>query len=148
MPAPAPGEVRRASADAVVFDERSRVLLQRRAESGIWCLPGGSIEVGESAAASVTREVREESGLIVEPVKLIGVYSEPLITTHRYPDGNLVHYVSLLFECRLVGGQLRDTEESSAVAWFDPNDLPRPFLSDHLPRLKDALERRPEAFFR
>ena len=148
MPAPHREHSRRASADAVLFDAEGRILLQRRADNGAWCLPGGSIEVGETAAASVVREVREESGLIVEPVKLVGLYSDPLQTTHRYPDGNLVHYVSALFECRVLGGRLRESDESTGVGWFDPNDLPRPFLSDHTQRIRDALERRPEAFFR
>ncbi|HEV2296497.1 MAG TPA: NUDIX domain-containing protein [Tepidisphaeraceae bacterium] len=149
MPAPDPAKMRRAATDAVVFDDAGRILLQHRADFDMWGLPGGSIETGETLVESVVREVKEESGLDIEVVRLIGAYSEPESTTTRYPDGNLVHYVSLTFECRVTGGALRPQRgESKAVRFFDPNDLPQPVLRDHLPRIRDALAREPGAFVR
>lgn len=149
MPAPDPAETRRTAADAVVFDDAGRILLQHRTDFDAWGLPGGSVETGETVAASVVREVKEESGLDVAVVRLIGAYSEPEQTTTRYPDGNVVHYVSLTFECRVTGGQLRPQRgESKAVRFFDPQDLPEPLLPEHLPRIRDALARQPAAFVR
>src|SRR5213080_3661891 len=83
------------------------VLLQKRDDNGLWGLPGGSVEPGESITEAVVREVREETGLDVEPVRLIGVYSSPAhhqIVT--YADGNVIHYISSSFECRITGGEI------------------------------------------
>ena len=77
----------RLGCSAVILDEtRQKVLLTRRADNGQWCLPSGGMEPGESAAEACAREVREETGLHVRVVRLIGVYSDPnqLII---YPDG-------------------------------------------------------------
>src|SRR6185436_11811839 len=91
------------------------VLLQRRSDNGLWGLPGGGVEPGESVREAVAREVREETGLEVEPLRVIGVYSAPehhqIIT---YPDGNVIHYVSTCFECAITGGTLVCGEESLA----------------------------------
>jgi 8-oxo-dGTP pyrophosphatase MutT (NUDIX family) len=65
---------------AVIFDE-GRVLLQRRDDTGRWGLPGGGVEPGESVRQALIREVREETGLEVEPLRLIGVY--PIRSTTR-----------------------------------------------------------------
>src|ERR1051325_4042675 len=53
------------------------LLLQRRSDNGLWGLPGGGVEPGESVSAAIVREVREETGLDVTPVRLVGVYSAP-----------------------------------------------------------------------
>ena len=149
MAAPDPAKTRRTAVDAVVFDDSGRILLQHRADFDMWGLPGGAIEAGETLTDAIVREVKEESGLDVEVVRLIGAYSEPEYTTTRYPDGNIVHYVSLTVECRVTGGQLRpQRSESKAVRFFDPHDLPEPLLRDHVPRIKDALAGREAAFLR
>ena len=125
------------------------VLLQKRDDNGLWGLPGGSVEPGESVTEAVVREVREETGLEVEPVRLIGVYSAPehhqIVT---YPDGNVIHYVSSSFECRVVGGALACSQESLELGWFDPERLPAEMVPMHRVRIADALVRRVEAFVR
>ncbi|HEY8369513.1 MAG TPA: NUDIX domain-containing protein [Thermodesulfobacteriota bacterium] len=138
----------RAAASAVIFDERGRILLQRRADNGRWGLPGGGVEVGESVAAAAVREVREETGLDVEVVRLIGLYSDPAFQVVRYPDGSVVHYVSACFECRVVAGSLALCDETLALDWFDPTALPPDVLPIHRRRIEDALARRPDAFVR
>ena len=143
-----PANTRRAAADAVLFDERGRVLLQRRADFGVWGLPGGALEVGESVDAGIRREVREETGFDVEVERLVGVYSDPAQTTVRYPSGDVVHYVSLVFQCRIVGGAPRTDSESTAQAWFGPDSLPADVMKEHVPRIRDAAARRPAAFVR
>jgi mutator protein MutT len=148
MPAPDPARCRRAATAAVVFDEAGRLLLQRRTDNGLWALPGGTMEIGETADQCIVREVQEETGYEVEVVRLVGIYSDPAHTTITYPDGNTVAYVSALFECRVLRGEATLSDESSAVEWFEPENLPEPFLSGHLPRVKDALTRRTAAFFR
>ena len=148
MPPPDLTRLRRAGAAAVVFDAQGRILLHRRADNNHWGLPGGSIEVGETADQAAVREVREETGYEVEVIRLIGVYSDPKFTTVRYPDGQVVSYVSVTFECRVVGGAPQLSDESSAVEWFDPRILPQPFLPNHVPRVEDAINRQTTAYFR
>lgn len=148
MPKPDPSRIRRTATAAVVFDDHQRILLQRRTDNGNWALPGGTMEIGETAEQSVVREVEEETGFQVEVVRLIGVYSEPLHTTMTYPDGNTVAYVSILFECRVIGGERALSDESSDVDWFAPDTLPQPFHPGHVPRVQDALAHRVAAFYR
>jgi 8-oxo-dGTP pyrophosphatase MutT (NUDIX family) len=121
MAAPDPKRLRRTAACAIVLDDRGRVLLHRRTDNGRWALPGGAIETGETAHEAVVREVREETGFAVEVLRLVGVYSDPRHTTIAYPDGNVIAYVAVAFECRLVGGSPALSDETSAVEWFDPD---------------------------
>src|SRR5262245_3038067 len=85
--APAPNRIVPA-VSAVVADEAGELVLQRRADNGLWALPGGVVEVGESVAQAVVREVKEETGLDVEPVGLVGVYSDPRHVI-AYADGEV-----------------------------------------------------------
>jgi ADP-ribose pyrophosphatase YjhB (NUDIX family) len=133
---------------AVIFEDGG-VLLQRRDDNGKWGLPGGGVEPGESVAAAVVREVREETGLEVEPLRLIGVYSDP--ANHQvvvYPDGNVIHYVSTVFECAIRGGALACGAESLELGFFPPDALPADTLPISRIRIVDALAREPRAFVR
>ena len=120
MATPDFNRLRRAAACAIIFNAPGRVLLHRRTDNGRWALPGGAIEIGETADQAVVREVREETGYEVEVLRLVGVYSDPRHTTIRYPDGNISSYVALAFACRVIGGSPALSDETSAVEWFDP----------------------------
>ena len=148
MPVPDFTRLRRSATAAVVFDGQGRILLHRRTDNGRWALPGGAIEIGETADQAVVREVREETGYQVEVVRLVGVYSDPRHTTITYPEGDTVSYVSVLFECKMTGGVRALSDESSAVDWFSPDLLPEPFHPGHIPRVHDAMARRESAFYR
>jgi 8-oxo-dGTP pyrophosphatase MutT (NUDIX family) len=112
-----------------VFDERGRVLMQQRVDTGSWTPPAGAIEPGESPADAVVREVWEETGLLVEPLHVTGVYGGPDFHTTR-EDGNQISIFSFVFQCRVIGGEPRpDGVESSDVAYFTLEKLadhPRP----------------------
>jgi 8-oxo-dGTP diphosphatase len=137
------------AAAAIIQDDARRVLLIRRGDGRGWSLPGGVMEPGECIADCAVREVWEETGLEVEPVRVVGIYSDPAILHVTYPNGDQVHFVTATFECRVVGGQLRpDGEESLEVAYFPPNALPQPLVCDHQIRIHDALTGREAAFFR
>jgi ADP-ribose pyrophosphatase YjhB (NUDIX family) len=125
------------------------ILLQRRSDNGFWGLPGGGVEPGESVTEAIVREVREETGLEVRPGRLVGVYSSPSV--HQivtYPDGNVIHYISTSFECRIVGGTLACGDESLALEWFHPDRLPDDLLPMSRIRIRDALARQLGAFIR
>jgi len=113
---------------AAVFQE-DRLLLVREREDGCWSLPGGWAEVGQSAAESVEREVREESGYVVRAVKLLACWdrnkhSHPAIPFHAY---------KLVFRCELVGGASSGSSETSEVAFFAEGQIPALSLTRTLP---------------
>lgn len=133
---------------AIIQDGGGAILLQRRSDNGLWGLPGGSVEIGESVQDAIVREVREETGLTVEVVRLIGVYSDPRFQVVRYPDGNVVHYISTLFACRILGGTLQTCDETLDLQFFDPMHLPEDLLPMHRIRIQDAMIGGPAAFIR
>jgi 8-oxo-dGTP pyrophosphatase MutT (NUDIX family) len=134
------------AAAAFVRDAAGRVLLQRRGDTGDWGLPGGGMELGERVDQTVINEVREETGLQVEPLRLIGIYSDDAFW-FIYPHGDEVKVVSMLFECRVVGGDLQaDGRESLEVRLFPTDALP-PMLERHARRVRDGLAEKKEALF-
>ena len=138
----------RPSVAAIVRNGDGAILLQRRSDNGLWGLPGGSVEIGESVTAAVVREVKEETGLVVEVERLIGVYSDPSFQVVRYSDGNVVHYINTLMTCRIVEGTLQTCDESLELRFFDPSRLPDDMLRTHRIRVEDAVANRPEGFIR
>lgn len=138
----------RPSVSAVIRDRQGRVLLQQRSDGGQWGLPGGSVEIGESVADAVVREVLEETGLRVAVGRLIGVYSEPRRQVVRYPNGVVWHYVNICFECALRGGELTTCDETLDLRYFGFQRLPATLLPNHRIRLRDARARRTAAFVR
>ncbi|MEZ0396999.1 MAG: NUDIX domain-containing protein [Anaerolineales bacterium] len=130
----------RLGCSAVLFDaDRQQVLLTRRTDNGLWCLPGGSIEPGETVAEACEREVGEETGLQVRVRRLTGVYSnrDRLIV---YPDGNRVQVVALNFLVEYQGGQMRSSAEVSEVRFWPVAEAVQMDLFDgHAERIRDAL---------
>ncbi len=134
---------------AVILDETcTKVLLTRRSDNGLWCIPGGAMESGESAAEACEREVFEETGLKVRVKRLVGVYSNPdqLVI---YPDGNKVHIVVLGFEAEILGGKLGLSNETTDVGFFTLAAMENmPIHGMHKQRVEDALLNHAEAFIR
>lgn len=111
------------SVTGIVYDEQGRILLARHAEGEVWLAPGGSIEPNETPANAIVREMWEETGLLVEPTRIIGVYGGPefLIT---YGNGDQVTYLMTVFECRILEGRMQaDGIETLALAFFSQSDL-------------------------
>jgi len=92
---------------AVVFDDDGAVLLGHRADRDLWTLPGGVVEHGETPWAAVVRETREETGIEVEPVRLAMVDWKTQLADAVF-----------VFECRITGGTLSTSEETSEVGFF------------------------------
>ncbi len=97
---------------------QERILLVRRGHEplkGRWSLPGGLLELGEGLEAAVRREVREETGLEVEPMELI----ELLDRIHLQGDRVRYHYVIADYLCRVTGGQLQAASDADEVRWVE-----------------------------
>ena len=133
------GQVR-VGCSAVIFDEtRTKALLTQRTDNGRWCIPGGGLEPGESAAEACEREVWEETGLKVRAKRLIGVYSNPdqLVI---YPDGNKAFFVVLNFEVEIIEGELGLSNETTAFGYFSLAEMETmPMHGQHKQRVEDAL---------
>jgi len=113
-----------------IIIEDARVLLVKRAQPPLqaqWSIPGGVLEVGELIREATIREAREETGLIVDPVELLGVYDRIL----RNPERRVqYHYVLIDFLCRKVGGELSAASDAAEVCWFTREELPALHLAE------------------
>jgi ADP-ribose pyrophosphatase YjhB (NUDIX family) len=106
---------------AVVLDEGEAVLLVKEKEDGLWTLPGGWVDVGESPSESVEREVKEESGYEVRAVRLLALWD---MDKHPHPPRPF-HIYKLIFQCELLGGDpLRASTETEEVGFFSKDALP------------------------
>ncbi len=99
---------------AVVVNDEGRILLQRRRDSGNWALPGGAMDIGETFAQSVIREVKEETGFDVRIEQIIGIYSDPG-HVFAYDDGEVRQEFNICLACTIVGGGLAVSSESTDV---------------------------------
>jgi ADP-ribose pyrophosphatase YjhB (NUDIX family) len=108
---------------AVIHNSEGRLLLQEKA-GGTWSLPAGAIEPGESPSDAVRREVREETGLIVEPSEILGVLGGPDFR-YVYANGHAVEYTIVLYQCSVTGdtGRIEDTETVS-LEYFSKESAP------------------------
>lgn len=127
------------AASAVILREDGHILLQKRRDNGMWGLPGGAIEPGEEPALAVMREALEETGLHVLPRRITGVYSDDLHI--HYPNGDEVAFISIGFVCDYISGTPRvDDDETAALRWYAPDQLPENFVPFHRIRIAHALE--------
>lgn len=117
-------------ADAIVTNQFNQVLFVRRNDSRTWAPPGGALEAGELPTDALRREVEEETGLKVMPVRLVGLYYRP-----EKPDGLLL----FVFRAIQRGGQLRPSVESPQVGFIDAVPAPWPMLGVHREMLDRAL---------
>jgi 8-oxo-dGTP pyrophosphatase MutT (NUDIX family) len=107
---------------AVVLDDAGRLLLGQRADNGSWALIAGVMDPGEQPAETAVREVYEETGVHVVPERISSVLTQP---PNTYPNGDRTEFVDITFRCRAIGGEARvNDDESLAVGWFAPADLP------------------------
>ncbi|HEY1389426.1 MAG TPA: NUDIX domain-containing protein [Ktedonobacterales bacterium] len=134
---------------AAIFDEaQERVLLTRRSDNARWCLPGGRMESGENAGECCAREVFEETGLVVEIGRLIGVYTSPdwLIA---YADGNRYQLVSFCFAAKVAGGALQLSDETLEYGYFSWQEIEHlDVIDNHRERIADAFAHNPTTFVR
>ena len=120
--------------NGAIFNDQGEVLLICRQDNGLWALPGGALEVGETAAAGVCREVQEETGLRVRARALAGLHDSRLCGTNS-PH----HQYHLVFLCEpLDDAQPRAADEALDVGWFPEAALP-PLAPGHRPRVAQAF---------
>ena len=139
----------RVGASALIYDEaRERILMTQREDNSRWCLPGGGMDPGESAAETCVREVLEETGLEVEVTRLVGVYTSPDMLV-EYSDGTKVQPVTFSFEAEIIGGELGLSNETIAFGWYTVAEIEAmDTVEHHLTRIHDSVKNLPGATFR
>lgn len=125
--------------DAAIIDEDGRILLIRRADNGLWAMPGGGFEVGETPAEGAVREALEETGVHCQPVALVGVFDSRLCgTVSRH------HLYQFVFLCRPEEGvepvAPSHANEIRTMSWFAEGDLPVDVDPGHAIRIPIAFQ--------
>ncbi|WP_460819393.1 NUDIX hydrolase [Nocardioides korecus] len=110
------------AASAIVTDAEGRILLHRRRDNDMWALPGGVMELGESISDCIIREVREETGLTVKPMRIVGIYSDPK-HVFAYDDGEVRQEFSICFACEVISGEQQASSESYEVRFVLEDDV-------------------------
>lgn len=106
----------------VTVDDAGRILMQCRRDTGQWALPMGKMEIGETPSQCAVRETEEETGVRVEPVGILGIYSDPGHIV-AYTDGEIRQEYEVMLIARPIGGRPGANDEASDVRWVDPGDL-------------------------
>jgi ADP-ribose pyrophosphatase YjhB (NUDIX family) len=119
-------------ADAAIFDSSGKILLMKRVDNSKWCLPCGLVEVGESPEQGAIREAREETGLEVKILELVGVYT-------RLPniEYGLYSLVSMVYLCEVTGGTLQRSHEDLGLQYWKLEEVPI-WHSDMEQKARDA----------
>ncbi|MEO1162419.1 MAG: NUDIX domain-containing protein, partial [Chloroflexota bacterium] len=131
-------------ATMLIFNDAGEVLVQRRTDDGLWNFPGGAYEPSEEIAETAIREAYEETGLLIKPVRLVGVYGgEDYI--HTYANGEMMSYINSVFVCEIIVGALQKDSESSALRFVSPDALPEPFTDKHRALIVHAMTREADA---
>ena len=131
---------------AAVRNAQGELLLIERTDNGLWALPGGAQDFGESVVQAARREVYEETGIDVEITGLSGIYSDPQHVI-AYDDGEVRQEFSLCFHAKRVGGEPRSSSESSEARWVSPDSLKDLKIHPSMRlRINHALKQEPQPY--
>jgi 8-oxo-dGTP pyrophosphatase MutT (NUDIX family) len=127
---------------SAVVERDGRILLIHKTDNGLWALPGGGHDPGESIADTVVREVKEETGYDVEVVSIVGTYTNPQHVM-AYDNGEVRQQFSICFHAALTGGHAQTSSESAAVEWVAVDQLDQLAMHPSMRlRISHYLERR------
>lgn len=133
-----PDDVRevRLGVGVIIINDQKQILLERRSDCSMWGLPGGRVERGESISQTAIREAYEETGLTIEVTGLMGIYSAPADRIVTFPD-NVVQLIDTVVTAKILSGTLQISEESEALEFFPPDNLPMDIVPPALQPLRD-----------
>ena len=120
----------------LIVDDRNRLLLMKRSDSGCWGPPGGAMEPGEIVETAARRETREETRLEVGETSLFGVFSGPELY-YKYPNGDEVDNVTIVYLSRDFTGEIQLNGEHTEWGWFSAEEIPE----DLSPPIKPVIRK-------
>ncbi len=109
------------AAMGIIYNENTGLLLEKRTDTGEWCIPGGAIELNETIEDALKREINEETNLEFRDPKLFDIKANIHMI---YPNGDEVYYTDIVYEINEFWGTLNPDSESSELKFFDLTDLP------------------------
>lgn len=128
-------------ATVLVLDKEDRLLLLKRSDNNNWGPPGGAMEPGELIEETARREILEETGLQISAISLFAIFSGPE-QYYRYPNGDEVHIVAIVYISRDVCGDIRLSNEHTEWGWFTLSEIPE----DLSPPIRPIIEQYRRAF--
>jgi len=128
-------------AATLIVDDRNRLLLMKRSDSGCWGPPGGAMEPGEIVETAARRETREETRLEVREMSLFGVFSG-LELYYKYPNGDEVDNVTIVYLSRDFTGEIQLNGEHTEWGWFSAEEIPE----DLSPPIKPVIRKFKQEF--
>ncbi len=120
------------AASVVVANDQGEILLIQRADNGMWTIPGGAMEFGESLTQTAIREAKEETGYDIEVIGLVGIYTNPNRRIEYTSNGEVRQEFSVCYIGQLVGGEYTLNDEATQIEWVAPDDVENLQMSDSI----------------
>ena len=128
------------AAMCIIYDKEKGILFEKRTDNGMWCVPGGALELGESLEEALKREVKEETSLDIFNPKLFDVRAGVHMI---YPNKDEVYYTDVVYEINEYKGKLKPDSESKELCWIKIDELPNdimPTQIEYIEKFVDALK--------
>ena len=128
------------AAMCIIYDKEKEILFEKRTDNGMWCVPGGALELGESLEEALKREVKEETSLDIFNPKLFDVRAGVHMI---YPNKDEVYYTDVVYEINEYKGELKPDSESKELCWIKIDELPNdimPTQIEYIEKFVDALK--------
>ena len=127
------------AAMGIVYDENNGLLLEKRTDTGEWCIPGGAIELHESIENALRREIKEETNQDFANPKLFDIRANVHMI---YPNGDEVCYTDIVYEINDFWGNLKPDIESSELRFFNINDLPDNIMQTQIDYIRKYISKK------
>ena len=128
------------AAMCIIYDKEKGILLEKRTDNGMWCVPGGALELGETLEEALRREVKEETSLEISNPKLFDVKAGVHMV---YPNKDEVYYTDVVYEINEYEGELKPDSESKELVWTPIDKLPdniMPTQIEYIEKFVNALK--------
>lgn len=125
------------AAMGIIYDKEKGILFEKRTDNGMWCVPGGAMELGETAEEALRREIREETSLEVQNPRFFKVRENVHMV---YPNGDEVYYTDLVYIIEDYSGHLGMDDESSELKWFPIQELPENIMPTQIDYILAAVK--------
>lgn len=125
------------AAMCIIYDRKKGILLEKRTDNGMWCVPGGALELNETLEDALRREVKEETSLDIFNPKLFDVKAGVHMI---YPNKDEVYYTDVVYEVNEYKGELKPDAESKELCWVPVNKLPNNIMPTQIEYIKKFVK--------